>query len=399
AKAALEQALAEAGQDSAAERAARDGQIGPQQQQAAEQAMQQASAAREQQAAAEAVQRAMDAIRQNQPMSKEQQQKLAEMAKQQQQLAEDIVRLAEELKKRENKPAERAAEQAADAARKAQRAMEQGDEDAAQQQQQQAREKLEEAAQQLDEEKDRYQDLRQEELLFRMKEELTALLDKQRPMTAATLEAQAAGAELSRPVRRKLNQLGEEEQGLAAKVDLMVKALSEEGSQVYRAVLQANLDDLGEIARRLAGRNPDPGRFTTLMQQDVERRTEQLLAALEKERQRREQDRQQQQQQQGQPNQSKNRFNEQRKKLVSLIAELEMLKQLGVDTRRATDDLRALVDANGGDAITDAEVALIERLANRHAEITKLFAQIKQGVEQSLQAMQGGDDQGQGTGR
>jgi hypothetical protein len=121
-----------------------------------------------------------------------------------------------------------------------------------------------------------------------------------------------------------------------------------------------------------------------MLQQDVERRTRDLLAALEREQQRRQQEQQEQQQQQQQQQEGQNRFNQQRRKLVSLIAELEMLKQLELDTRRATDQLKTLLDLRSADDITQAEAALIERLAHRHAEISSLFRQIKQGVEDAL---------------
>lgn len=358
---------------------------------------QQASAANEQRAAAQSLQQAMDALQENRALTEQQRQQLAEQAKAQEQLTEDIIQLAKELKERDNKAAERAVQAAAEASRRAQRAMDEGDPQETQQQQETARQKLQEAVEELEQEKDRYQDLRQEELLFRMKDELTSFLEKQRPITAETLEHQASAGDrgLSRAARRKVNQLGEEEQALAGKIEFLVNALTDEGNLVYRAVLSANLDDLREVARRLAGRAPDVGAFTTLLQQDVERRSEQLLAALERERQRREQERQQQQQQQ---DQGQNRFNPQRERLVSLIAELEMLKQLGVDTRRATDDLRTLVEVRGDETVSEAEVAMIQRLAHRHGEITKLFQQIKAGVEEALQQMQGNDQEG-GTGR
>ncbi|MFN9705324.1 MAG: hypothetical protein ACK595_10950, partial [Planctomycetota bacterium] len=219
----------------------------------------------------------------------------------------------------------------------------------------------------------------------------TTFLERQRPITAQTAEAakSATADGLSRAMRSKANQLGEEEQDLAGKLAALVQALTEEGNLVYQAVLKANVDDLREVARRLAGRRPDVGSFTTMLQGDVERRTEDLLAALERERQRREQERnEQQQQQQQQQDRGRNRFNQQRKKLVSLIAELEMLKKLGVDTRTATDNLRTLVEARGDATISEAETALIERLAHRHGEITKLFQQIKAGVEETMQQMQ-----------
>ena len=358
---------------------------------------QQASAAAEQQAAAEELQQAMTALDRNRPVDAAKRERVQQEAAQQRQLQEDIVRLAEQLKQRQAQAAERKVQQAADAADRARRAMQQGEVEEAQQRQEEARQKLDEAAKELEQEEDRYQDLRQEELLFRMADELTTFLERQRPITAQTAEAaKSATAEgLSRAMRSKANQLGEEEQDLAGKIAALVQALTEEGNLVYQAVLKANVDDLREVARRLAGRRPDVGSFTTMLQGDVERRTEDLLAALERERQRREQERneQQQQQQQQQQDRGRNRFNQQRKKLVSLIAELEMLKKLGVDTRTATDNLRTLVEARGDATISEAETALIERLAHRHGEITKLFQQIKAGVEETMQQMQQQEDQ------
>jgi len=400
------------------QQAAQKGAINEQQQKAAEKALdqaqqsmqkaqqqlqkgQQSGAAQQQKQAAQDMQKAMDALKENRELTPQQKEQLAQQAKQQEELTEDIIRLAEELKKRQNKDAERAAEEAADASRKAQRAMEEGDTEETQKQQEKAREKLEEATDELQEEKDRYQDLRQEELLFKMKEELTAFLDKQRPITETVKQIQkvSGNGRLSRPARRKVNGLGEEEQGLAGKVEFLVNALADEGNLVYRSVLSANLEDLREVARRLAGRAPDVGSFTTLLQDDVERRSVQLLDALEKELKRRDEERKQEQQQQQQQDQKgKNQFNKQREKLVSLIAELEMLKNLDVDTKEAAENLRTFVEVRADETISEAEVAMIQRLAHRHNEITKLFVQIKAGVEEALKQNTNEQEEG-GDGR
>lgn len=364
---------------------------------------QQASAASDQQQAAEALQQAMDGLVENRTPGAGQQQQLAQQARAQQRLAEDIVRLAEELRQRQNQAAQRHVQAAAEAAQRAQQAMERGDADQTQRQQEIALQNLEDAARELEQEQERYRDLRQEELLFRMRDELGALLDKQRPITQETLQAaqtaQASPADgLPRAMRRKMNQLGEEETELARRVDALVQALTDEGNLVYRTVLVANAEDLREVARRLSGRNPDVSTLTTLMQQDVERRTEDLLQALERERQRREQERRERQQQQQSP-QGQNRFSPQRQKLVSLIAELEMLKRLGTDARKTADNLQRLIEVRGDETITDAEVALIERLSHRHAEVTKLFQQIRSGIEEMLQSMQDQEGSEDGRGR
>ncbi|MFT4512455.1 MAG: hypothetical protein ACI89X_000504 [Planctomycetota bacterium] len=400
------------------QQAGQKGDINKEQQQAAEKALdqaqksmqkaqsqlqkgQQASAAQQQEQAADQMQKAMDALQENREMSPEQKDQLAKQAEAQDELTEDIIKLAEELKKRQNKAAERAAQEAADASRKAQRAMEEGDTEETERQQEKAREKLEEATDELQEEKDRYQDLRQEELLFRMKDELTVFLEKQRPITEATKQFQKSskGGRLSRPVRRKVNGLGEEEQSLAGKIEFLVTALTEEGNLVYQSVLSANLEDLREVARRLAGRAPDVGSFTTLLQDDVERRSVQLLEALEREMKRREEERKEEQEEQKDKQKSENKFNQQRKMLVSLIADLEMLKSLGGDTQEAMENLKMLVEVRGDESISEAEISMIQRLAHRHNEITKLFEQIKVGVEEALNAQGGGEEEEGGSGR
>ena len=114
--------------------------------------------------------------------------------------------------------------------------------------------------------------------------------------------------------------------------------------------------------------------------------------------QRREEERKEkQEQEQQQKPQSENKFNQQRKLLVSLIADLEMLKSLGGDTKEAMENLKVLVEVRGDESISEAEVAMIQRLAHRHNEITKLFEQIKTGVEAALNA--GGEEEEGGSGR
>lgn len=417
-----QQELAE--QAKAAAEAMRDavenGQLSPQQAKQAQQAMksaqqsmqqaaeslqngQQSNAAQQQEQAADQLQQAAQQMQQNRPMNEAQKEQLAAEAKRQEELKDDIVQLAKMLEEQEQQRAKQKLDEAAEAAQRAQEAMERGDQEETREQQEEARKKLEEAAQELEEERDRYQDLRQEELLFKMKEELLAFLEKQRPITQQTKEAQqvAENGRLSRPMRRKLNQLGEEEFELATRIDFLVQALTDEGNMVYQTVLRSNFEDLREIGDRLSGRRPDVGSFTTLMQEDVERRSEDLLAALEREQKRREQERKEKQEQQG-DQQGENKFNPQRERLVGLIAELEMLKQLLADTERSNRDLHLLISSRGDERITESEGALVERLAHRHAEITKLFLAIKAAVEETMQSMQdqqGGGQDGEDRGR
>jgi hypothetical protein len=103
-------------------------------------------------------------------------------------------------------------------------------------------------------------------------------------------------------------------------------------------------------------------------------------------RKRREQEPQPPQQQQGNNGQ-------QRPTLVPLIAELKMLKQMELDVKDRTEHVEKLLTALGGDAAGVAELALLERLAGRHAEVSKIFGQIKTRLETALGGGQGEPDQ------
>lgn len=351
---------------------------------------QQSSAARDQRNAADALDKAAEAVEKNRPVTPEERAAMQDVAKQQEELRKDIIDLAKLAEERQNQKAQDALDRASEAADKARQALEDGEPQEAAEQQEEAQQQLENARDELEEERDRYLDLRQEELLFKIGEELEEFLEEQRALTAETAEFGVQFEEhgrLSRPARRKLNQIGEAEAELAKRTEFIVKALAEEGVLVFTHSLQANLSDLNEVIERLSGRSPDPGSYTQMLQADIESRAEKLLAALAKERERRRQERENQQQQNQQQNQGQNR----QEPLVPLIAELQMLRQMEEDMRTRTQQMQHLLDAAGADGVTEFDLALSERLAHQHAELTKIFQQIRAAIEQSMQ--QGAEDE------
>ena len=360
----------------------------------------QARGAQQQQEASEALDQANEALQRNRPLSQDQREKMEQLAKKQEELEEDILQLAQLAEELKNREAARKLEEAAQAAQQAQESMENGEQDDTEQQQEEVMEKLEEAMEALEEELDRYMDLRQEELLFRMKDELMSFLEKQQPITEetkATRESLAEGNRMTRRMRRKLNQLGERERDLADKAEFLHSALEEEGVLVFTHILRSNEDDLNTVGKQLSGSSPDPGDLTIMLQEDVEARTAKLLDALSleqkrrrEEQQRRQEQREQEEQQQQQPDNN----GQQRQRLVSVIAELEMLLQMEQEMMGRTGQMERLIKARGGDGITELESALIERLANRHNEITQIFLEMKKMVEQTLnpQGQDGGRD-------
>lgn len=353
----------------------------------AEQSLQdgnQSTASRQQAQASEALDEAAQAVERSRPLSEEQKQNLQNLANEQKQIEEDIIRLAKEVEERNNRRAQQALQEAAQAAQRAQQAMQDGDREESDKQQEEARERLEEARDALEEERDRYQDLRMEELLFRMRDELVTFLEKQKPITQSTREAQQGledRSRMTRRVRRQLNDLGKEETELGSKAEYLRSALEEEGTLVFSHALKSNEEDLTEVARRLGGRAPDPGELTVMLQEDIEERTAKLIDALKREQERRQNEGGQGQNPQQDPGQNRPA----RPRLVPILAELQMLKQMEQDLMGRTQQMQRLVESRGADGITELETALMERLANRHNSVTRIFLQLKAQLEQAMQ--------------
>ena len=67
-----------------------------------------------------------------------------------------------------------------------------------------------------------------------------------------------------------------------------------------------------------------------------------------------------------------------RERLVPVLAELQMLKQLEEDLVGRTKRIEQLFAARGADGVSEVEAALLDRLANRHNSVTQIFLQIKE---------------------
>lgn len=411
---ALREQAAQASRDLQA--GAERGEVSPQQQQAAgermkqasaamqraEQALQrgeQANAAEQQRRAADELQQAEQALRAKRELTPEQKDALRQQEQAQKQIEDDIIKLAQEAEQRRNRKASQALQQAQQASKNARQEMQQGDPEETDQQQEQAKDALEKAQEALEEERDRYMDLRQEELLFKIREELEQLLQKQTEVSQQTATASTeleGGARMTRPLRRRLNELGEREGEIASRSEFMRAALVKEEEVVYSQLLGSIAEDLTEVGRRLGGNQPDPGEFTQTVQMEVQDRLVELIAALKREQQRRQQEQQQQQQGQQGGNQPNGR-----KPLVPLRAELTMLKRLEADTLRRIERLQKLVEMNGADGVSEAELRLIDRLASRHGEITRTFEAVRAKIEAALQqqAADGADPGKEDNGR
>ncbi|MEO0480444.1 MAG: hypothetical protein AAF196_13260 [Planctomycetota bacterium] len=341
-------------------------------------------------------------------MTDEQREQLEDIERQQQELEEEILRLRELNDERDNQDASQALQRAQEASQQARESFKKQDPQEAQEQQERAEQELQRAADELEEERQRYEDLRQEELLFRLEEELVEFLETQRPITIATAEALADlenGGRLSRPERRRLNEAGETERELAAKTKFLREALEEDSALVFTHVLRSNEVDLNDVADRLVGRRPDVSPFTVQLQRDVEQRAERMLKSIqdERERMREERERQEQEGQQDQQNQQ-DQNGQQQERLVSAISELIMLRKLEEDLAERTRVLSDLYGAVGDEGLTEADASLAERLAHQHEELTTIFEKIKSQVqaflgEQAAEPGADGESGQEGSGR
>jgi hypothetical protein len=188
-----------------------------------------------------------------------------------------------------------------------------------------------------------------------------------------------------------MNALGEEELDLSSKAKFMREALEEEAVLVFTHSLLLTEQDLVEVHQRLAGNQPLPDEITQVLQEDVEDRVEKLIAALDREQKRRrerrdeeQQEEEQQEQEEQPPEEQQQQENQQnRQRLVSITAELEMLKQMEEDMMVSTQRMARLFGARGED-LSDLDLALFQRLAHRHNGITEIYLGLKKQIEAAL---------------
>ncbi|MBM3977226.1 MAG: hypothetical protein FJ299_09580 [Planctomycetes bacterium] len=341
----------------------------------AQQAMQEAGAALQEQraqSAAAAQDRAATALdearrrlsEQARPRDAEQQARAEQLAREQQELERRMLELAERM--RDDAHARKAAqhaEQAAGALRAGR--PQQGAEEA-----EQARQELEQAREEVRAEERRYEQLRQEELLFRMADEVAKLVLRQRAQLEETreLHSERAGAATpSRAQKIRLRKISAEEAQLGKKAGELAEALAAEQSLVFAEALADVRLDLLDLASRLGEEGDwDSGEFVQGLQQQVEERLGWLQQSLATER-----DRRRNESEQGNPPSTEE---QQKERLIPDVAELKLLRQLELDNASQIERLvrryPELAQAGSPDPLVLRE---IQRLATRHERVTVLF--------------------------
>jgi hypothetical protein len=233
----------------------------------------------------------------------------------------------------------------------------------------------------LREDETKYQNLRSEEVLFRLKEKLGELRKRAVALHdgIAQVDSDRAGADtLPRRLRPKVQQCADDAEAMKKDNEEIRAKVAEEGSPTFPWVLEKNGSDLGDIQQRLTSREKETGPFVQVLANDVVGRYDRLLQSFDEELKRRQQAKKDQQN--GPPPPSPG--GQQKNQLVPPVAELLLLRRLEEDVLQDVRNFRASNGDAGDSDLQDARVKLLERMGHRHSELTDVFdALVRQQTE------------------
>lgn len=404
-KATAEAQAALAEQIAGAQSQASQGSLSPEAQAGVQEAMQKAQAAMEnaaeqlqspgesraasksQSEAIEALDEALDQAQAGvEPQDQAGQDKAQELAERQRKVEQELLDLARRNAEREGALSDADIQSAAESASQAAESLEQAggspppsgseqenDLEEAVEKERETERKIDKALAELEEEEQQYQELRQEELLFQIAEEVEAMLIPHREQMAATreLDANREGSRVTRALRVRLRGIAREEEAILARATKVADALEGEGVIVFHEIVRNVEADLVRIVRSL-GESYSSGDRVQALQEDVLTSLEWLEAALRQELEDREQqDSESPPPQEGEP---------QEPPLVPDVAELKLLRQLESEVLARIQQFVDLhPELRNPEAKPDPLVLEdISRLAYRHRRVAELFRMFRE---------------------
>ena len=351
-----------------------------------------ASAARS--AAGDALARARQALAEGRNLGPQAREEAKALARRQSEIREHILELAKRLKETPNRPRPRSLEGASSSAGEASEALDRGDVGEAVPKEEETEKYLEQARDEVEQERNRYLRLRDEELLFKIGDELAAMAkahDAQRAQTESLEAERHEAGELTRAMRIALRKSADSEKGIADDCARVGKALAEEQALVYAFLLGSNEEDLRRIAERMGPPDLATDEGVRGLQEDVADRFARLREALKDEIRRRDR-RQDSSASQGTNQGGGNN------RLVPDVAELRMLKNLEEDVLTRTEEFGRRLEILGEDPDPFALEELL-RLAHRHNRITELFQEFMKRLGHSTEPEAPESQPGEGEGR
>ena len=271
--------------------------------------------------------------------------------------------------------------------------LDQGNPDEAEQNQEEALAKLQQQEEELREEEESLEELKREQELVSLVKELTETKDAQLEINTATaaVQRERPAGRLSRrrraSLQRMVEPLARQEGDLSDKVITLIGRLEEESSRVFTFMLKNVSADMQQVRDLLLELETDS--FTQFLQKGVVVDIERMIASLEEQlevmkRQRQQQEQQQQEQQQQQQPQQQNEA------LVSMLAELLMLKNLQLEINRQTGQLEDLRQSNDGSSDSGQWSRALDRLQQRQGNVGRLVVELAEDFRKAQEQSQGG---------
>jgi uncharacterized phage infection (PIP) family protein YhgE len=306
--------------------------------------------------------------------------RLRDLKAEQDELRARLKDLQDLLKKLENPGAKASAAGAETKMDDASRQLESGGGQKAEQSAEEARKYLEQAKQDLEREKRRYEDLRRDEVLFRLVQDMKDFRTEQQRIRDGTGEISEAaaqgGGQISRSHKRELKNLSADETKLRARVDERKAAVDKEGSISFAGALGGISVDMAEIARLLEEGQFDP--YVRGVEDEVLHQLTDLIGAFEDEfkSKKPEQGKPGQQGQQGQG----------RQPLVPPMVEIKLMRRMQNDINAKVDTFwKQNPDVREG-KLDERQRRTLERLYNQQSRIRVDLEKLIQ----SIYARQGG---------
>ncbi|HIF41041.1 MAG TPA: hypothetical protein EYQ74_08080 [Planctomycetes bacterium] len=314
------------------------------------------------------------------PQTEEQKERAREQAERQEAIKEMLLELAKLNEERNSPLPQPNLEKAASSASEASESLEEGDLNQAQQQEEQTEQQIREALDDLEEEEEQYQRLRQEELLFRVAEEVQAMLEMLEEQMRATQEIDASRegrTRVSRSDRVRLRNTSREFEAIAQRASQVRSAIAQEGVAVFAEIVRNVETDLVRIARDMGeGGGYQSGERIQALQEDVHRNLIWLKDALEKELSER-------QQEQEPPPPGGGSAPQPPPPLVPDVAELKLLRMMEVEVLAKLEQQLQLHPELAGptEELDPLLLEDISRLAYQHNRISELFTLFRERLE------------------
>ena len=238
--------------------------------------------------------------------------------------------------------------------------------DQAAQDQEDAQKYLEKALQDMKLEKEKYQELRQREVLFRVEQELESLKEEQDAVNAETesFDQEREGTRLRRSQKRKLSQLAEREKTVRERTEEVKKKIEEDGSTVFTFILEHNRDDLDEVVDAL--QRGDTGELMRAVQDDISQRFDDLIVSMKEEIKRRMEA----------PTKKGDQSNPSEPSLIPSVAELIMIKTLEASALRRLEEFILLNPEVLEEGASPVQRRMLDRLGHQHAAVRELFEEM-----------------------